>query len=71
MCRWFTYISPTEPAILEDLLITPDNSLSHQVHDHYLPRLLPHDPHTLDPKTEKLAAARNSLYNLDGLGIAW
>ena len=42
MCRWFAYVSPSEPAILEDLLITPENSLSHQVHDHYLPRLVPH-----------------------------
>jgi glutamine amidotransferase len=39
MCRWFAYISPTEPCLLEDVLVTPKHSLAKQVHEHYLPRV--------------------------------
>ena len=70
MCRWFAYISPTEPCLLEDVLITPKNSLSRQVHSHYLPGLIPHDPDKLQD-ADHLLTARNSLYNIDGLGVAW
>ncbi|KAK1018390.1 hypothetical protein LTR54_001276 [Friedmanniomyces endolithicus] len=68
--RWFAYLSPTEPSLLEDTLITPANSLSHQVHDHYLPQLIPHNPSDLHD-ADHLTTARNSLYNIDGLGVAW
>ncbi|KAF2769182.1 N-terminal nucleophile aminohydrolase [Teratosphaeria nubilosa] len=70
MCRWFAYISPTEPCLLEDVLITPRNSLTHQVHDHYLPQLIAHNPSDLQ-SADHLTTARNSLYNIDGLGVAW
>lgn len=69
MCRWFAYISATEPCLLEDVLITPKHSLVKQVNEHYLPGLTAQDPHNyyLDP----LIAARNSFVNIDGLGVAW
>ncbi|KYG41779.1 hypothetical protein M433DRAFT_27356 [Acidomyces richmondensis BFW] len=70
MCRWFAYISDTEPCLLEDVLVTPKNSLSRQVHDHYLPQLIAHHPKHLQD-ADHLTTARNSVYNLDGLGIAW
>lgn len=85
-CSWFAYISATEPCLLEDVLIHPKHSLANQVHDHYLPRvsttspsehvfgsnapfqLLPHDA---TPSEEQDAKARNMLFNIDGLGVAW
>jgi glutamine amidotransferase len=67
---WFAYISPTEPCLLEDVLVNPPNSLSRQVHDHYLPRLIAHDPANLHD-ADHLTTARNSIYNIDGLGVAW
>ncbi|WPG98341.1 Hypothetical protein R9X50_00113000 [Acrodontium crateriforme] len=70
MCRWFAYISPTEPCLLQDVLVTPSNSLSGQVHDHYLPGLIAHDPKDLN-NGDHLIKARNSVYNIDGLGVAW
>jgi glutamine amidotransferase len=70
MCRWFAYISSTEPCLLEDVLVAPKNSLTHQVHDHYLPQLIAHDPQDLH-SADHLTTARNSLYNIDGLGVAW
>ncbi|KAK5705975.1 hypothetical protein LTR17_021186 [Elasticomyces elasticus] len=70
MCRWFAYLSPTEPSLLEDTLINPANSLSRQVHDHYLPQLISHDPKDLKD-ADHLTTARNSIYNIDGLGVAW
>ncbi|KAK5134741.1 hypothetical protein LTR08_006116 [Meristemomyces frigidus] len=70
MCRWFAYISPTEPCLLEDVLITPKNSLSRQIHDHYLPQLIAHNPADLHD-ADHMMTARNSLYNIDGLGVSW
>lgn len=71
MCRWFAYLSNTEPCLLEDVLIAPAHSLAKQVHDHYLPKLSHHEPDE-DPKaTEKEIAMRNKLFNADGLGVAW
>ncbi|KAI4621862.1 hypothetical protein J4E80_004235 [Alternaria sp. BMP 0032] len=72
MCRWFAYISPTEPCLLSDVLITPDNSISKQCSEHYLPKLLPHNEEKdLDDSPDELMRMRNSLLNMDGLGIAW
>jgi len=71
MCRWFAYISPTEPCLLSDVLITPDNSISKQCSEHYLPKLLPHNEEKdLDDSPDELMRMRNSLLNMDGLGIA-
>ncbi|KAK5111439.1 hypothetical protein LTR62_004891 [Meristemomyces frigidus] len=70
MCRWFAYISPTEPCLLDDVLVHPPNSLSRQVHDHYLPQLIAHNPEDLQ-RADHLTTARNSVYNIDGLGVAW
>jgi len=58
--------------LLEDVLVTPDHALSKQVHQHYLPKLLSHDPavhaqHT----TEAEITTRNRLFNVDGFGMAW
>lgn len=69
MCRWFAYVSETEPCLLEDVLISPAHGIVHQVNEHYLPKLIPHDPTNITKGT--LIAARNSLYNIDGLGVAW
>ncbi|KAH5107372.1 hypothetical protein HBI23_112540 [Parastagonospora nodorum] len=72
MCRWFAYISPTEPCLLSDVLITPANSISKQCSEHYLPGLLPHEKDKdLDHTSDELLRMRNSLLNMDGLGIAW
>ena len=71
MCRWFAYISPVEPCLLSDVLITPANSISKQCSEHYLPKLLPHDKNKdLDHSSDELLRMRNSLLNMDGLGIA-
>jgi glutamine amidotransferase len=71
MCRWFAYISPTEPCLLSDVLITPANSISKQCSEHYLPKLLPHHKDKdLDHTSDELLRMRNSLLNMDGLGIA-
>ncbi|KAF2821171.1 N-terminal nucleophile aminohydrolase [Ophiobolus disseminans] len=72
MCRWFAYISPTEPCLLSDVLITPANSISKQCSEHYLPGLLPRsEEKDLDDSSDELMRMRNSLLNMDGLGIAW
>ncbi|KAF1832275.1 N-terminal nucleophile aminohydrolase [Decorospora gaudefroyi] len=72
MCRWFAYISLTEPCLLSDVLITPANSISRQCSEHYLPGLLPHHGNEhLDDTSDELLRMRNSLLNMDGLGIAW
>jgi len=69
MCRWFAYISPTEPCLLADVLIDPKHSLTHQVNDHYLPRLIAHLPDQITAEHE--ANARNRILNADGLGVTW
>ena len=72
MCRWFAYISPVEPCLLSDVLINPANAISKQCSEHYLPQLLPHSAETnLYDSTDPLMKMRNSLLNMDGLGIAW
>jgi glutamine amidotransferase len=72
MCRWFAYISPVEPCLLSDVLIAPANSISKQCSEHYLPGLLPHSKEKeLDHTSDALLRMRNSLLNMDGLGIAW
>ena len=65
---WFAYISESEPCLLEDVLISPKHSLCQQVHEHYLPKLLPHGH---DDDSENDMKARNMLFNIDGLGVAW
>ncbi|KAK3679915.1 hypothetical protein LTR78_000292 [Recurvomyces mirabilis] len=70
MCRWFAYISPTEPCLLDDVLVRPPNSLAKQVHEHYLPQLIAHNPEDLK-SADHLTTARNSIYNIDGAGVAW
>ncbi|KAF7192944.1 putative glutamine amidotransferase DUG3 [Pseudocercospora fuligena] len=70
MCRWFAYISPSEPCLLEDVLITPKHSLVKQVSDHYLPKLLPHEAEDNDDTSNDIKA-RNWVFNFDGLGVAW
>ena len=71
MCRWFAYISPDEHTLLEDILVTPANSICRQCHEHYLPKLLPHNPDHLEDSKDKLVTARNSILNMDGTGFAW
>lgn len=71
MCRWFAYISPIEPCLLSDVLITPANSISKQCSEHYLPKLLPHgEDKELDHTSDELLRMRNALLNMDGLGVA-
>jgi glutamine amidotransferase len=65
---WFAYLSPTEDCLLEDVLVTPKHSLARQVNEHYLPKLLPHPP---NPTEKHEIDARNRLFNIDGLGVAW
>jgi glutamine amidotransferase len=60
-----------EPCLLSDVLITPANSISKQCSEHYLPKLLPHgDEKELDHTSDELLRMRNSLLNMDGLGVA-
>lgn len=66
---WFAYISPTEPCLLEDVIISSKHSLTNQVHEHFLPGLVAHDPR--DISKDHLITARNVVYNIDGLGIVW
>lgn len=67
--RWFAYISPEEPCLLSDVLITPKHALTNQVNDHYLPRLIAHLPDRITAEHE--ANARNRILNADGLGMSW
>ncbi|KAI9652987.1 MAG: hypothetical protein M1821_007740 [Bathelium mastoideum] len=71
MCRWFAYISHSEPCLLEDVLINPKHSLSKQVHEHYLPKLIHHHSDIDVHDQQKQIDARNALFNIDGLGVAW
>jgi len=71
MCRWFAYISHSEPCLIEDVLIVPQHALCKQVHDHYLPGLAHHESDGTQRDTDTEIKLRNSLYNLDGLGVAW
>lgn len=58
--------------MLSDVLINPANSISKQCSEHYLPKLLPHGDETdLHDAQDKLLLMRNSLLNMDGLGMAW
>ena len=45
------------------------HSITKQVHDHYLPLLLHHDPANIT--TEQEITARNRLFNIDGFGVAY
>ncbi|KAL3420213.1 glutamine amidotransferase class-II [Phlyctema vagabunda] len=50
----------------------PAHALSKQVHEHYLPQLLSHDPSIhAEPTTEAEITTRNRLFNVDGFGMAW
>lgn len=69
MCRWFAYVSKDEECLLDDVLIAPSHSLAKQVHEHYLPKLISHDPNEIT--TEHEITARNRLFNVDGFGVAW
>ena len=54
------------------MLIDPANAISKQCSEHYLPGLLPHgEEHELDDSKDALLKMRNSLLNMDGLGVAW
>jgi len=65
MCRWFAYISPEEKCLLADVLINPDNAISKQCSEHYLPQLLPHgEEKELDDAKDSLLRMRNSLLNM-------
>ncbi|KAI1789403.1 N-terminal nucleophile aminohydrolase [Ganoderma leucocontextum] len=65
MCRWFAYMSTSEPCLLEDVLISPDHAIAKQVHDRFLPYLTHYEPDT----TPEEMSLRNSPFNLDGLGV--
>ncbi|EIN05716.1 N-terminal nucleophile aminohydrolase [Punctularia strigosozonata HHB-11173 SS5] len=67
MCRWFAYISNSEPCLLEDVLIRPAHAITKQVHDHYLPYLTHYEPDADTKATEREIAMRNRLFNTDGL----
>lgn len=71
MCRWFTYISNSEPCLLEDVLVDPAHSICKQVHDRYLPGLSHYEPDDNRKDTKVEISTRNSPYNMDGLGAAW
>lgn len=73
MCRWFAYISTAEPCLLEEVLILPEHSLAKQPLERYIPKLTHHIAGAGDdPAAEgREKDLRNSLYNIDGLGLAW
>lgn len=55
------------------ILVAPAHALSKQVHEHYLPKLLSHDPSAhAGPTTEAEITTRNRLFNVDGFGmVVW
>ncbi|TVY39835.1 putative glutamine amidotransferase [Lachnellula subtilissima] len=73
MCRWFAYISQTSHVSSRTFSsVSPAHSLSKQIHQHYLPKLLSHDPAThAEPTTQAEITARNRLFNVDGFGTVW
>ncbi|KAF8193590.1 N-terminal nucleophile aminohydrolase, partial [Mycena galopus ATCC 62051] len=71
MCRWFAYISATESALLEDVLIVPAHALTKQVHEHYLPYLEHFEPDADGAATKREIDLRNRYFNADGFGVAW
>ncbi|EJD54672.1 N-terminal nucleophile aminohydrolase [Auricularia subglabra TFB-10046 SS5] len=71
MCRWFAYISDTEPALLEDLLVRPAHGITKQVNDHFLPKLFHHEENVTDEEQRTEIRKRNILYNEDGTGVAF
>ena len=73
MCRWFAYISTTEPCLLEEVLVLPEHALAKQPLERYIPQLIYHNHRGFSDAAAKKREKdlRNSLYNIDGLGIAW
>ncbi|GJJ14815.1 hypothetical protein Clacol_009083 [Clathrus columnatus] len=72
MCRWFAYISPSEPCLLEDVLVNAAHSLSKQVHEHYLPELFSRPSNGQDEKASREdILGKNTSFNIDGLGVVW
>ncbi|CAE6521613.1 unnamed protein product [Rhizoctonia solani] len=71
MCRWFAYISDSEPCLLDDILNRPENSIVKQVQAHYLPHLFSHGTPEQDQQQEKENAVRNLYFNNDGTGVAF
>jgi len=71
MCRWFAYISNTEPTLLEDILVRPQHALTKQVNDHYLPYLFHHIPGETQKQEEAEIKLRNILNNTDGTGVGF
>ncbi|KZV87014.1 N-terminal nucleophile aminohydrolase [Exidia glandulosa HHB12029] len=71
MCRWFAYISDSEPALLEDVLVRPAHGLTKQVNDHFLPKLFHHEEGISDDAQRAEIKQRNILYNEDGTGVAF
>ena len=69
MCRLFAYISPSEPCLIEDVLITPEHSLCKQVNEGYLPGLIA--SHNETTAAEKEAIVRNRFLNIDGFGVGY
>lgn len=50
----------------------PAHSLAKQIHEHYLPKLLSHDPADhAEHTTEAEITTRNRLFNVDGFGMVW
>lgn len=67
------YVSSTLPSSslphLHLLISTKAHALSKQIHDHYLPKLISHDPNNITSQHE--ITVRNRLFNVDGFGAAW
>ena len=45
------------------------HALSKQIHEHYLPKLISHDPNNITTQHE--ITVQNRLFNVDGFGVAW
>jgi len=71
MCRWFAYISAHEHCLLEDVLVTPEHSLSKQCNTRYLPGLVHGNTEADYDESSQAVKDRNSANNNDGLGVAW
>jgi len=71
MCRWFAYISATEPCLLEDVLVVPKHSIVKQVNEHYLPKIYAHSTAEADAVAESDSVKRNNFFNEDGFGVAY
>jgi len=75
MGRLVAYISPVEPILLSDILITPYHAVCKQIADKYPHYILPHyDQYPIGTPVNpvaRLMGIRNAVLSKDGIGVSW